>query len=148
MARIIGFVYLTLSLTGCVHYKLFEMDSCVTACGMRMYGSKDCEGFQRAEDRAVGVYDFFLNSIVTCDKLDGWVVHAQPGKQWMTCGGRKDGLTYCGKKIIQVGTDQWSQSVLSEELLHAVECDKYTADSDPHLKWKNSWQYEAIRRAR
>lgn len=138
-------------MTACVHTPYLQGKPCQTICGMRLYGSNDCSGFQAAENRAVKVYENHLR--FTCDRFYGWVVYVQPtdkmDKTWLSPGGRAVlGLTWCRQQTIQVETDNWPLSSLSHELVHAAECGERSAYDDPHEGWDTGWQTGAIDEAK
>ena len=145
-------IVLTLGLTACAHDPRLQGRPCETLCGVRLYGSNDCTGFQAAEDKAVQIYEGHLSA--TCDRLYGWVVYVQPrgasqSWAWVSPGGRLvRGMTWCRQQTIQVGTDDWPRSSLAHELLHAVECGERFADERPDVEWEASWQAEAVNAAR
>ncbi|MHB8872821.1 MAG: hypothetical protein ACYC8T_03970 [Myxococcaceae bacterium] len=144
-------VVLGLGLSACAHNPRLQGRPCETTCGVRLYGSNNCEAFRAAEAKAVNVYDGHLES--TCDRLYGWVVYVQPPElasgAWVSPAGRVvRGLAWCRERTIQVATDDWSWSSLAHELLHAAECGERMADEHPHAEWEVGWQADAVKLAR
>jgi hypothetical protein len=64
-------------------------------------------------------------------------VYRPDGGSWTDAFGRKvSGLTWCGGGLIEIGTDQWTQSALAHEAVHALEC---PASNYDHLGWDAGW---------
>lgn len=147
MIRWLAFIVL---LPACAPDSRLQGVPCKTSCGVRLFGSNDCAGFQVAEDRAVAVYSRHYPA--ACDALYGFVVYIQPApgteRSWQSPAGRTvRGLTWCRSEVIQLGSDDWSRSSYAHETLHAVECGLYLPGEDPDQLWEASWQPEAVAEA-
>lgn len=141
---------LALLLAACTPDSRLQGVPCKTTCGVRLFGSGDCGGFQAAEDRAVKVYARHYPDVR--DRLYGFVVYVQPApgaqRSWQSPAGRTVlGLTWCRSEVIQLGSDDWPNSSYAHEALHAAECGEWVEGEDPDQAWEASWQLDAVAEA-
>ena len=109
---------------------------CVSPCGMRAYGTEDCDGLAMAEARVLAAFGDRLE----CQQLRGWALSVAITD--LHAIGR-EGQTWCDFHGVPIRTDDWARSAYAHELAHVQQCPCIIDYS--HATW--TWQWEAIRQA-
>lgn len=124
---------LALCLSSCAHAPPAGVQ-CVSTCGVLLYDSTDCDGFQASEDRALAAFEQHVRPQKgwtrdeACTALEGYVVRIrEPGVKgkgtWYSepHGYEISGECSCQNRRIVLGTDDWRENSHAHELAHAIE---------------------------
>lgn len=135
-----------------------EGQSCVTACGIHVFNSEDCDGFQAAEDRTIKAFipimeTRFAPHEVCARVQDVTIFVRNPGGigevPWFeeSVGFNVIGLARCAVKHIDLDTDDFHANAFTHEVAHIVdEC--AGKDARAHPLWEERGIYTAIAAAR
>ncbi len=130
-----------IALTACEPAR--DVPSCQSVCGLRFDGD-DCSGFGRAAQRALEVFSTQVPD--ACARLQAWVVYRvdTDDGSWTDFWGRQvAGVTWCGTRSIEIGSERWTENAFAHEVMHALECPEQNLD---HTRWAD-WQWETIEKA-
>lgn len=127
--------------------------NCATHCGLRAYGTEDCEALAAFESKVLAAFERNVAgwaAAQTCPALKGWalqVVFLDGGlTNW--AHERVAGQVYLRGGVIQVeGGHSWPESALSHEMAHVFEALIDKREDYRHEGWEARGIRQAINEA-
>jgi hypothetical protein len=125
----------------------------LSPCGAALVGSNKYSELAEYETKVMKILWTYTNA-PACQKLQGWtleVVAADEKGCWMDEAGRYVcGLTYCGKRLMKIGRDDFQNSALAHEFIHSsLECPWENTDHEGEAWSKpNGWYWFFIQESK
>ncbi len=147
--RVFAMVWLASLCFGCS-----EEPKCISDCGLELFGSADCEGFQARENASI----IFLSPVFeespgqVCRAFEGWKVRVletsvatpvAPSGEFTDAHGRHvAGVTDCSQEETLVGWGEggWKHTAAVHELAHVID----RCATSEHWGWAERGVFEAI----
>lgn len=125
--------------------RAFPPPECVSTCGMKSYGTRDCEGLNAAENRALNAFEHYVHGWPrwrTCETLHGVVLgvtHSVIGRS--SNGHRVIGRMYSPTATLLVEDDNWATNAYAHELAHWFE---YSVDQFQPGVDHGTWDFRHV----
>ena len=124
---------------------------CTSICGVQLFGSSDCHGFQTIEFATMLAYGSMVDGVFphqVCHEIYGWRVSVLDGP-WVSagCSCEVAGESWSWLHGIRLADDDWGGNAYAHEMGHVIDHLYRRPPDYLHETWTELGHYGAIQAA-